>query len=99
MAEHDGGRPGCLEAEHAGQVVEQVVRPTGLLDPEIEVRPASTQVYDLLSEIHSRVKVKPGSVCSGSGSASCRLPTFSSRTPSWQPLDDPPGGGDPGSYG
>ncbi|MBD3640313.1 MAG: excinuclease ABC subunit UvrB [Marinobacter sp.] len=50
--------PGNYEAEHAGQVVEQVVRPTGLLDPEIEVRPASTQVDDLLSEIHSRVKVQ-----------------------------------------
>ncbi|MBK1874409.1 MULTISPECIES: excinuclease ABC subunit UvrB [Marinobacter] len=49
--------PGNYEAEHAGQVVEQVVRPTGLLDPVIEVRPASTQVDDLLSEIHSRVKV------------------------------------------
>ncbi|PSF04566.1 excinuclease ABC subunit B [Marinobacter fuscus] len=50
--------PGVYEAEHAGQVVEQVVRPTGLLDPEIEVRPASTQVDDLLSEIHKRVKVE-----------------------------------------
>jgi excinuclease ABC subunit B len=50
--------PSTYEAEHAGQVVEQVVRPTGLLDPEIEVRPASTQVDDLLSEIHTRVKVK-----------------------------------------
>jgi len=50
--------PGNYEAEHAGQVVEQVVRPTGLLDPIIEVRPASTQIDDLLSEIHSRVKVK-----------------------------------------
>ncbi|ERS86632.1 excinuclease ABC subunit B [Marinobacter sp. EVN1] len=49
--------PGNYEAEHAGQVVEQVVRPTGLLDPEIEVRPASTQVDDLLSEIHKRVGV------------------------------------------
>lgn len=50
--------PGNYEAEHAGQVVEQVVRPTGLLDPIIEVRPASTQIDDLLSEIHARVKVK-----------------------------------------
>ncbi|WP_417567842.1 excinuclease ABC subunit UvrB [Marinobacter sp.] len=50
--------PGNYEAEHSGQVVEQVVRPTGLLDPEIEVRPASTQVDDLLSEIHARVKVR-----------------------------------------
>lgn len=50
--------PGNYEAQHAGQVVEQVVRPTGLLDPVIEVRPASTQVDDLLSEIHKRVAVK-----------------------------------------
>ncbi|WP_097461870.1 excinuclease ABC subunit UvrB [Mangrovitalea sediminis] len=49
--------PGPYEAEHAGQVVEQVVRPTGLLDPTIEVRPATTQVDDLLSEIHKRVEV------------------------------------------
>ncbi|GAA3899537.1 excinuclease ABC subunit UvrB [Halomonas cibimaris] len=46
--------PGPYEAEHAGQVVEQVVRPTGLLDPKIEVRAASTQVDDLLSEIRRR---------------------------------------------
>ncbi len=46
--------PGPYEAEHAGRVVEQVVRPTGLLDPELEVRPATTQVDDLLSEIHLR---------------------------------------------
>ncbi|WP_168012994.1 excinuclease ABC subunit UvrB [Halomonas salinarum] len=49
--------PGPYEAEHAGQVVEQVVRPTGLVDPEIEVRPASTQVDDLLSEIKLRTEV------------------------------------------
>ena len=49
--------PGPYEAEHAGQVVEQVVRPTGLVDPEIEVRPATTQVDDLLSEIGLRAEV------------------------------------------
>lgn len=49
--------PAQYESEHAGQVVEQVVRPTGLLDPEIEVRPASTQVDDCLSEIRRRVAV------------------------------------------
>ncbi|UYG01856.1 excinuclease ABC subunit UvrB [Halomonas sp. LR3S48] len=49
--------PGPYEAAHAGQVVEQVVRPTGLVDPEIEVRPASTQVDDLLSEIRLRTEV------------------------------------------
>ncbi|MFT3847315.1 MAG: excinuclease ABC subunit UvrB [Propionivibrio sp.] len=47
--------PGDYEAEHQGQVVEQVVRPTGLVDPAIIVRPAATQVDDLLSEIRSRV--------------------------------------------
>ncbi len=50
--------PGNYEIEHSGQIVEQVVRPTGLLDPEIEVRPATTQVDDLLSEIHKRVKIE-----------------------------------------
>jgi excinuclease ABC subunit B len=44
--------PGKYETEHAGQVVEQVVRPTGLVDPKVEIRPATTQVDDLLSEIH-----------------------------------------------
>jgi excinuclease ABC subunit B len=44
--------PGNYEGEHAGRVVEQVVRPTGLVDPTIDVRPASTQVDDLLQEIH-----------------------------------------------
>ncbi len=48
--------PAEYEQKHAGQVVEQVVRPTGLVDPELEVRPASTQVDDLLSEINLRVK-------------------------------------------
>ncbi len=47
--------PAQYEADHAGQVVEQVVRPTGLVDPVIEVRPASTQVDDLLSEVTLRV--------------------------------------------
>lgn len=47
--------PGPYEGQHAGRVVEQVVRPTGLVDPQIEVRPASTQVDDLLSEIRLRV--------------------------------------------
>ena len=44
--------PGPYEDEHAGQVVELVVRPTGLVDPEVEIRPAGTQVDDLLSEIN-----------------------------------------------
>nr|VFK05801.1 MAG: Excinuclease ABC subunit B [Candidatus Kentron sp. LPFa] len=50
--------PGAYEEEYAGQVVEQVVRPTGLVDPELEVRPASTQVDDLLSEIRLRVAAR-----------------------------------------
>jgi excinuclease ABC subunit B len=49
--------PGNYEQEHAGAVAEQVIRPTGLVDPAIEVRPASTQVDDLLSEIRLRVAV------------------------------------------
>jgi excinuclease ABC subunit B len=47
--------PADYELAHSGAVIEQVVRPTGLLDPEVEVRPATTQVDDLLSEIHKRV--------------------------------------------
>jgi excinuclease ABC subunit B len=48
--------PAVYEAEHAGQVVEQVVRPTGLIDPVIEVRPATHQVDDLMSEVTLRVQ-------------------------------------------
>ena len=47
--------PADYEKTHAGQVVEQLVRPTGLVDPVLEVRPAQTQVDDLLSEISLRV--------------------------------------------
>jgi len=49
--------PAEYENQHAGQVVEQVVRPTGLIDPEVIVRPAFTQVDDLLSEIRKRLDV------------------------------------------
>ena len=49
--------PANYEAEHAGQVVEQVVRPTGLVDPMIEVRPATHQVDDLMSEVTKRTQV------------------------------------------
>ena len=48
--------PGKYEDENQGQVVEQVVRPTGLIDPQIEIRPATTQVDDVLSEIRLRVE-------------------------------------------
>jgi excinuclease ABC subunit B len=48
--------PADYERAHAGQVVEQLVRPTGLVDPVLEVRPAQTQVDDLLSEINLRVE-------------------------------------------
>jgi excinuclease ABC subunit B len=47
--------PAAYEKEHAGQVVEQVVRPTGLVDPQVEVRPAFNQVDDVLGEIRIRV--------------------------------------------
>ncbi len=50
--------PADYEQKHAGQVVEQLVRPTGLVDPMLEVRPAQTQVDDLLSEIRIRVDRK-----------------------------------------
>jgi excinuclease ABC subunit B len=50
--------PAEYEREHSGQVVEQVVRPTGLIDPRVEVRPAATQVDDLLSEANARAALK-----------------------------------------
>ncbi|SHE23122.1 excinuclease ABC subunit UvrB [methanotrophic endosymbiont of Bathymodiolus puteoserpentis (Logatchev)] len=50
--------PSRYEKENSGRFIEQVVRPTGLLDPEIEVRPATSQVDDLLSEINIRVDKK-----------------------------------------
>ena len=48
--------PATYENEHSGQVVEQLVRPTGLVDPEVEIRPASRQVDDVLQEIRLRVE-------------------------------------------
>ncbi|QDQ25605.1 excinuclease ABC subunit UvrB [Chitinimonas arctica] len=49
--------PSTYEAEHQGKVVEQLVRPTGLVDPLISVRPVGTQVDDLMSEIHKRTLI------------------------------------------
>ncbi|HYA99511.1 MAG TPA: excinuclease ABC subunit UvrB [Ktedonobacteraceae bacterium] len=48
--------PGPYEYEHSQAVVEQIIRPTGLLDPQISVRPTKGQIDDLLSEIHKRVE-------------------------------------------
>ena len=48
--------PGPYELEHAGQVVDQIIRPTGLVDPEIEIRPIEGQVDDLIGEIYARVE-------------------------------------------
>ncbi|MEM7431733.1 MAG: excinuclease ABC subunit UvrB [Pseudomonadota bacterium] len=50
--------PGDFEREHSDNTVEQLVRPTGLIDPEVDVRPAKTQVDDVLSEIRKRVAVE-----------------------------------------
>lgn len=47
--------PGPYELEHTDEMVEQIIRPTGLLDPQIEVRPTKNQIDDLLSEIQERV--------------------------------------------
>ncbi|MDQ7072591.1 MAG: excinuclease ABC subunit UvrB [Gammaproteobacteria bacterium] len=49
--------PAQYEAEHSSTVVEQVVRPTGLIDPEVEIRPVATQVDDLLSEVNKRAAI------------------------------------------
>ncbi|MBI2758265.1 MAG: excinuclease ABC subunit UvrB [Chloroflexi bacterium] len=48
--------PGPYEMEHAEQVVEQIIRPTGLVDPQVEVRPTKSQVDDLIGEIRQRVE-------------------------------------------
>lgn len=48
--------PGPYEIEHTDKMVEQIIRPTGLLDPKIEVRPTENQIDDLLSEIQTRVE-------------------------------------------
>lgn len=50
--------PGPYEIEHSPEMVEQIIRPTGLLDPQIEVRPIEGQIDDLLDEIHKRVDRK-----------------------------------------
>jgi excinuclease ABC subunit B len=50
--------PGPYEYEHATQIVQQLVRPTGLIDPAVEVRPVATQVDDVLSEINKRMALK-----------------------------------------
>lgn len=50
--------PGPYEMEHSGDIIEQVVRPTGLLEPEVEIRPVATQVDDLISEINLRIAVQ-----------------------------------------
>jgi excinuclease ABC subunit B len=48
--------PGPYELEHSGQIVEQIIRPTGLVDPEVEVRPTKNQIDDLLNEVAKRVE-------------------------------------------
>ena len=52
--------PGEYERERSGQIVEQVIRPTGLLDPNIEVRPVEGQIDDLIGEIHLRTSARSG---------------------------------------
>ena len=48
--------PGPYELENSGQIVEQIIRPTGLIDPEVEVRPTKNQIDDLLNEVAKRVE-------------------------------------------
>jgi excinuclease ABC subunit B len=56
QAIHVSATPGKYEAEHADNVAEQVVRPTGLVDPAVEVRPVTSQVDDVMSEVHQRAQ-------------------------------------------
>jgi len=53
---HVSATPGPYELEKAPEVIEQIIRPTGLLDPNIEVRPIEGQIDDLIGEIHDRIK-------------------------------------------
>lgn len=48
--------PGPFEQEHTPEMIEQIIRPTGLLDPEIDVRPIDGQIDDLIDEIHARIE-------------------------------------------
>jgi excinuclease ABC subunit B len=57
QAIYTSATPGPYELEHASRVVEQIIRPTGLIDPDVEVRPVKGQIDDLLAEIRSRVEV------------------------------------------
>ncbi len=53
--------PGEYERSRSGQIVEQVIRPTGLLDPRVEVRPVEGQIDDLIGEINARPPGRNGS--------------------------------------
>ena len=57
QAIYTSATPGPYELEHASQVVDQIIRPTGLVDPEVEIRPVEGQVDDLVAEIRRRVDV------------------------------------------
>src|SRR3989338_1689141 len=48
--------PAAYELEHSGQIVEQIIRPTGLFDPPIEVRPAASQIEDLIGEAEAVIR-------------------------------------------
>ena len=56
QAIHVSATPGAYELEHSDNIAEQVVRPTGLVDPEVEIRPVLTQVDDVMSEVSERAK-------------------------------------------
>ncbi len=56
QAIHVSATPGPYELEHSDNIAEQVVRPTGLVDPEVEIRPVLTQVDDVMSEVSERAK-------------------------------------------
>lgn len=55
--------PGPYEMEQTETVVQQIIRPTGLLDPEVEIRPIMGQIDDLVGEIHERIEKRSASVC------------------------------------
>ncbi len=55
--------PGPYEMEQTETVVQQIIRPTGLLDPEVEIRPIMGQIDDLVGEIHERIEKRSAGVC------------------------------------
>ena len=64
--------PGEFERRNASRIVEQIIRPTGLVDPQVDVRPTRNQIDDLMNEIRARVERDERTLVTKIGRASCR---------------------------